>query len=694
MLLWYLGEIPTESPQVFRVPLPKECSIPNNQAHSYNQGQCSRKPCRTKQGPCSVFWRCCYEVGQTSSIPFSCSNSSKHLLGSMIVTCECQPCEKLHAYIRGSVFSSRARKPVVLAAILLGTEMVSFTDENGKFFFELTTGNGEVSLLVQEVHHRPVQVQVNLQSSLTPDVAVTMEYIEDIKMVGNLQLGVHVELGDRVTFEVTGINASISVPPRSLLAADSYQVYTGPGHILHSLYHMDSRPDFTSSAVQSMVYRDSKDVDFSIQSHITGSLSMVGEAGKALSFRQGSAATLSITIRFDVRLEASQVEGLHSFVYPYASSHWLDSGKVTIDSMQQLEYSTVVKLHAKLRDANLLWAIGFPSRITCYIKSKVAHLLTKQEQVGISVQLEQSMINLDRPTFYLASAKSAPREGVCLKAVCSLGGLLYIMDTTVGEEVYRVALTPSTDNGVIMGNHDQVMFYNVDMGLVTSDSSTPYYPTEEECVTSEDDPSGHFEFLVNISLPKLKHKSSVMPAVANEDVAMGNSHTKYCYIKVGVYDCSQYTNIQVLSYSSTNHSQLLSMSTETLPPNTDKYQDRESCMQSEVVHLRAACLQYSCGSDVHVSATAWAAENGAKSLKDLSCRYWSSHSGLTSQMHLTDAMTSFHMMDPKAEHSATGNGLYCLFSKELAVLQCQAGDLDKHAYTMDHRSGVAVTFIC
>ena len=689
-------EVPTEPPEVFRVPLPNECAIPNNPAHSYNQGQCSRRPCHTRAGPCSLLWRCCYEVGQTSPVPFSCSNSAGQLVGSVIVTCKCQPCEKLHAYIRGHVFSSRMRAPVVLAAVLLRTEMVAFTDENGNFFFELTTGEGEVTLLIQEVHHRPIEVQVNLRTSLRPEVAVTMEYIEDIKVVEKMQAGFLMELGDQATLEITGIRASIAVSQRTLLAPNSYDIiYTGSGHVLHSLYHMDSRPDFTSSAIQSMVYRDSKEVDFSIQSHISGSLRIVGETGQSLSFKQGSSARLNIAIRFEEVVTLAQVEGLHIFAYPDSSTHWLDNGKVIIDSVLHSRYSTLVKLHARLKEANVLWAVGFPSRITCYIKSKVSHFLTKQEQVGLSVQLEQSMIGLDRPSFYLASEKSASREGVCLKAVCNLGGLLYIKDTAVGEDVFRIAITPHISHGVIMGDNDQIMFYDIDTQLVTGDSSTPFYPTEAECLTSQDDPSGHFDFLVNTSVPRLVHKPSLITPVASEP----DLHYvgEYCYIKVGVYDCSQNTHIQVLSYTGANHSNLVSMSSETLPPLSNSYEDNEACMEANVMPLRAACLQYTCGSDLHVSVTSWSTKGGDKSTKDheqQSCRYWSAHPGLTSQMHLSDAMTSFHLVDVESDSSASGNGLYSRFNKELALLQCQAGDSTQHAKIMDHRNGIAVTFIC
>ena len=610
----------------------------------------------------------------------------------MIITCECQPCEKLHAYIRGRVLSSHLHQPVVLAAILLGNEIVSYTDGNGKFFFELTTVEGGVNLLIQEVRHRPIEVEVNLQTSLTPNVAVTMEYIGDMVSVDKMQLGFNAELGNAETSQETGITASITVPPRSLLS-QHHEVYVGPGLVLHSLYHMDSTPDFTSSAIQSMVYHDSKEVDFSIQSHVSGSLRVVGETGESLSFKQGASAHLSVAIRFDVFVERSQVEGLHIFTYPDGGSHWVDNGKVTIASVERFQYETWVTLEAKLRDINLLWAIGFPARITCYIKSKVSHLLTKQELVGLSVQLEQSMINLDRPSFYLTSAKSAPGEGVCLKAVCDLGGLLYIRDTVVGEEVSRMALTPSTDHGVIMGDSDQVMFYNVDKNLVTSDHSTPYYWTEGECIVSTGVKSGYFEFLVNMSLPKLSSVPSLMPPVVSDaPPAHPRENAEYCYLKVGVYDCLQHTSIQSLSYSSTNHTRLLSMSVETLPLTEAGYQDRDKCMETNVMHQRSACMLHACDSDMHVSVTTAEGRQGGVTHDQKSCRYWSSHSGLTNHMHLVDTMTSFHVKDPGP--SVSGVGFYRSFSKELGKLQCQAGDVNKPAEVMDHRNGVAVTFIC
>ena len=611
-----------------------------------------------------------------------------------MVTCECQPCNKLHAYTRGEVLSSLSRQPVVLAAVLLGTEVVTFTDQDGKFFFEVTTIEGGVSLLVQEVRHKQVQVDIDLRrSTIRRDVTIVMEYIEEVIVVEKIQLGIKLEMN---TSEMTGINGSILVPRNSLLAPHSYTVYHGPGHILQSLYHMDSRPDFTSDAIQSMVYSDSKGADFSIQSHVLGSLRIVGETGQTLNLKQGSQIVIKVSIWFDAILEASQVKGLHIFTYSDRGSDWKDNGRVRILSIQQFSYRTLVTLHAKLRNSNLVWSIGFPSRISCYIKAKVFRLLSKQEQTDITIQLEQSMDNLDRPSFYLTSAKTAATGGVCLQAVCSLGGLVHIMDTGFGGKLYREAMYPTTEHAVMMDNNSQVMFYNVGKNLITNVSSTPYYQTHEQCISSGPEKTGFFTFLINSSSLKLKYTPSILTPIGTVLTNNSLDSGKYCYIKAAVYDCSHYADIQVLSYAQTNHSHLLSMSAKTLPPAAldNQIQDFEDCSQSGVVELRASCLQYSCGSDVHISMTIRTAEEIQKpDATGERCRYWSSHPNLSGSIHLAHSMQSFHLTDSGVGDGSRG-GLYRAASRGLAIRQCQAGDATRPTKVMNPHKGIAVTFTC
>ena len=96
-----------------------------------------RKHCRTATGECSQSWKCCYEVDQISLVKFACADSDNFLQGSVIVMCKCQVCDKLHAQIRGQVLSSLDRNPVVLATIMIGSEIAAFTDQGGRVFFDL-----------------------------------------------------------------------------------------------------------------------------------------------------------------------------------------------------------------------------------------------------------------------------------------------------------------------------------------------------------------------------------------------------------------------------------------------------------------------------------------------------------------------------------------------------------------------------
>ena len=67
--------------------------------------------------------------------------------------------------------------------------------------------------------------------------------------------------------------------------------------------------------------------------------------------------------------------------------------------------------------------------------------------------------------------------------------------------------------------------------------------------------------------------------------------------KVAVYNCASFTNVRVLCYSTTSKHKLLSMNVDiaTLHATTD------SCFTSQIVQLRASCVEYACGSDVHVT---------------------------------------------------------------------------------------------
>ena len=166
-----------------------ECTVAGTNARSYNQGQCSRKHCRTATGECSQSWKCCYEVDQISLVKFACADSDNFLQGSVIVMCRCQVCDKLHARIRGQVLSSLDRKPVVLATIVIGSEIATFTDQGGRLFFELTSSNREVTLLFQEARHQQLEMTINIHPSLAHELTIILEYIKFVEPVCKIHQG-------------------------------------------------------------------------------------------------------------------------------------------------------------------------------------------------------------------------------------------------------------------------------------------------------------------------------------------------------------------------------------------------------------------------------------------------------------------------------------------------------------------------
>ena len=196
----------TEPPLLFDVPLPQECTVGGTQAHSYNQGLCSRKPCRTKEGECSVSKQCCYEVGQTANVDFVCSDTSIPNRGHVIVMCHCQLCSQLHAQVRGKVFSSFQREPVILAAVVVGSEIATFTDQDGSFWFETLTTSSELTMIFQETRHRELEKVIQVRPSLTHELTVVLEYIEHRDCVHKLEAGFDVALASESTTETYGID--------------------------------------------------------------------------------------------------------------------------------------------------------------------------------------------------------------------------------------------------------------------------------------------------------------------------------------------------------------------------------------------------------------------------------------------------------------------------------------------------------
>ena len=257
-----------------------------------------------------------------------------------------------------------------------------------------------------------------------------------------------------------------------------------------------------------------------------------------MALRLGTPLPLTMSLKFDSRVKSSSVLNLHLFAYSESKSRWIDHGRLQLMSIDQLEdeIGSWVRFQGKLRELNPYWAIGFPVRVMCYIKSRVFHNHHYQELVGLSANLEQSDDKLGRATYYHYSAKTSCGVGACLRGVCSVGGMI-----TISAESNAVinAIPPSIQNGIIMGNKDQIVFYTT-QNLVS-----------KFCMQD-------FRFLTNSSVPAPVKPSILTTFESSGSVNRKDSQNeKYCFLKVAVYDCALFTDVKVLSYSTTSERKLL-----------------------------------------------------------------------------------------------------------------------------------------
>lgn len=672
-----------ELPLPFSIPLPWECSIPGSTSRSYNQGKCSMNPCRTEHGPCSESSSCCYEVGQTSSVEFLCASPSSPIHGVTVDTCTCQLCDKLKTHIKGRVMSSQDRKPIVLAVIMTGSEVATLTNSNGFFSFELLASTREVSLLFQESQHRSVEVNLDVLHSNTLELSVVLEHIDVVQLLDKVHLGFSVELTHPNVPVDPDVHATIQILPNSLVSRHTQEVYTGSGQLLYSLYSSRNKPDFTSEALKQMVYTDSKGVGFTIQSYVICSMEMVDENGYPLELRSKIPLSLKLTIRFERTIDDLDVSNLHLFIYSKVKGCWMDNGRVGIVSIKKHEgeYGTFVTIQQTMREISQLWAIGFPVRVTCYVKALVMDPSSGQELPGATLSLEQTDNTLNRPTYYQYSEATSQRGGSCLGAACSLGGIIQSSVSSVEGTQYKLAaVTPNMDYGITVGNTEQIMFYFTEPQTLKANTVSPFYPTKEACHSGT-------TFFTFISQPE--KSLSLPPPILLPDQQEDIFQDLFCFVKVAVYDCAPYTEIKVLSFSSTDHKKVLSMNYEVAVGQSS--QDKTTCLSSSVAGIRASCVQFTCGSDIHISAQSRdnMVDSSDASLGNLvDCRYWSSNSASKANSHVSQTMFSYHLADDDSY------GVYRSSSKTLALLKCKSGKEDEPENKINNDVGSAVTFTC
>ena len=593
------------------------------------------------------------------------------------------------------MLSSQDRRPVVLATIMISDQMATLTDQEGEFFFQLSTSNREVTLVFQESTHRQVEVVLDVKHFSVRELVVVMEYIDTIERIGRLQDGFSIHLSDEEVARDHGVNVSLSVPRNSLIIRQTSYDYPGSGHVLHSLYPSGVKPDFSSVGLRQMIYRDSNGADFTIQSFVIGSLEIVDDTGHPLALKLGHSAMLSISLKFDSVVAQEQVSNIHLFTFVDSESRWLDFGKVSVESVRSSvdQLATWAVLKGKLRVLGSLWAIGLPVRVSCHVKTRVFQSDNDIELVGEAVGVEQSDERFKRPTYYHYSATTRMGVGACLKTVCSLGGLLSINDHYDGNDYTLIeAIPPNIAMGVVMGNKDQIMFYLSDKSQVAIGGETPYYPSEEACIQSMELGTSSFNFTRNSS-----SVSSVVPSLLpQQSVESLDGSGEYCFVKVAIYDCAPYSDVKTLSYQVDNHDMLLAMHTDvSLPGPIDQSHPSSpghSCQVDGIAQLRASCIEYTCGSEVHVSVTS--RESTTLNSEPKTCRYWSANSNVPRSLHPSSNMNVFHFVDG-GERNADLSGLYHhSSSRDLALMRCKSGNSEEPSNRLDPYEGSAVTFTC
>ena len=138
----------------------------------------------------------------------------------------------------------------------------------------------------------------------------------------------------------------------------------------------------------------------------------------------------------------------------------------------------------------------------------------------------------------------------------------------------------------------------------------------------------------------------------------------------------------VLSYSTTSKRKVLSMNVDI----ATSHATIDSCLTSQIAQLRASCVEFACGSDVHVTVQS---RHGQTETKD--CRYWSSSSSIPWNRPPSHNLTSFHFVDTGLHYSSD---VFQSSSHDLARMRCYSGDSEEPGSIIDPYRGTAVTFTC
>ena len=630
-------------------------------------------------------------MGQTAGVDFTCSDSRSPDRGHVIVTCRCQPCSQLKVEVSGEVVSSQGNEPLVLATVLADGEVVTFTNQRGAFSFETLTPTPILSLVFQEARHRELERNLTVHPSIQHRVRVVLERIEIIDRQEKTEAGFDTQLTSGEVTENSGINGFLHFPPDAFTSMENEESYRGSGSVLLSLYWTDKWPAFSAEPLNNLVYKDSKGAEFSIQSLVIGTLDVVGERGEHLELAVGAPIVVTVSLRIDSRVAPAQVTSLHLFSYSHLQQRWLDHGRMAIikDTSSEGDRGPHywVTLQGKLRQIHRFWIVGYPLRLSCWVKVQVFQSSGPREEVaGVDMQLRQSDDLLGRGSFYQHSMATLPGVGACLKSICSLGGIL---SPSRASGVELEAVTPSIANGIIMGSRDEIMIYTVDKQNIGIGGKHPFYPSEEACRQHTGVRSSHFRFVTSLQHTQFQTRPTILLTEASE-ARRERDVRGFCYLKVAVLDCAAYSDVKAVSYGATGEISSVAFEIASTLGHKDSGQvKKDLCTGATgVTRLKASCVDFTCGTRVHISAQSRMERRQTKS-----CRYWSSTSSIPWTIPPSHNLTSFHFTDEGTGYGQ-GHGIYYGLTKELALMKCYSGSHEEPSNTMDPYRGAAVTFTC
>ena len=581
--------------QPFPATLPLTCHFPNSTSSNdiYNKGVCPQTPCHTLFGDCLKRHGCCLSDWETRAVPLECGEGTTETSVTVIVSCRCQPCNKIHMVVSGLVLSSLQRKPIPLVAVVFNNEVFTFTDKEGHFVFEVSVSDTSTreTILFREPNHRPLEVTFSLTA--TSDMIVLMEHISTVTEIRSFNNSNVLLIASSNPSSIVGF---LHLPTCGLLTGPSSTApYLGSGRVLHSL--SSGTPRFTTLALQKPIYKDTRGVEFIIFSLASGTLSILDENGVPLHLRGGTSMQLDLVVMSETKLDDKEMSKVHLFEYREAEQRWTDRGQMRIQQVSREGDWYHTRSSIKTGHLPSLWTMAIPIRATCYIRLSINQ--PPREGWGLSniqIHMEQTNGATEQPklSYYQQLMCSASRVH-CLRAVCTFGGVLSVSDQH--GHPYK-PVSPSIKYGLQYGDKGQLMFYCNDKEEINATPTSPYYPSLQQCMNSSDTISSQFVFDPPSSLLHTKpHPLPFQYQPPGRPMSYSTEYSRQCYLKVGVLVCALETDILVHASSPGTLNGGFVISETVYHPS-----GQNECSEDSVLHPLAACLQYPCGHSLLVSA--------------------------------------------------------------------------------------------